>query len=340
MLQNAKGSDENLNELNKAIRVLPTFVDEITFCRASNVINGNTAQKLKDSLRSIKDYVLPQLRPILEQIFSTISKFDHNSVYNCLLAAEWCITNGYFQQATTILQEMMTTIVCQDNNINILDKSKRDLVNTTFNFISDGKSATELRNANDEDIALVETLMQNKYTQTYSKLFSQLKELRNDYNHAGMRESASSPYYMKSTIEKILNHLKSGLLLQLGTQQPTMLLNLSNHQSATWPEEQLQAAHQQYGDIKDMTFPDVKPEATQDDIEQLANDYLTKIQNIGSHEQVTVHIMGEMNFTFTLVSLLKANGYTCIASTTQRVVKELGDNQKLSEFHFVQFRKY
>ncbi len=119
-----------------------------------------------------------------------------------------------------------------------------------------------------------------------------------------------------------------------------MLLNLSNHPLATWTEEQLQTAKQQYGEVQDLPFPQVSPDATEQDIGQLAQEYLSKIQTIGSPERVTIHLMGELNFTYAMVDLLKAYGYTCVASTTERIVKELTDNQKISEFHFVQFRKY
>lgn len=119
-----------------------------------------------------------------------------------------------------------------------------------------------------------------------------------------------------------------------------MLLNLSNHPLATWTELQLQAAKQQFGDIQDLPFPQVSPEATHDDIQRLAQEYLQKVQQYGTPQHITIHIMGELNLTFALVNLLQANGYTCVASTTRRVVKELDNHQKLSEFCFVQFRKY
>lgn len=119
-----------------------------------------------------------------------------------------------------------------------------------------------------------------------------------------------------------------------------MLLNLSNHPLATWTDKQVEAAKQQFGTIQDLPFPQVSPNATEDDIQLLAQAYLNKVQQYGSSEQVVVHLMGELNLTFALVSLLKANGYTCVASTTERVVKELDNHQKLAEFHFVQFRKY
>lgn len=119
-----------------------------------------------------------------------------------------------------------------------------------------------------------------------------------------------------------------------------MLLNLSNHPLSSWTDEQVKVAKEQYGTIQDLPFPQVSPEATHDNIQQLAQEYLSKIQGIGTPEQLTIHIMGELNLTFALVTLLKANGYTCVASTTRRVVKELDNHQKLSEFCFVQFRKY
>ena len=46
-----------------------------------------------------------------------------------------------------------------------------------------------------------------------------------------------------------------------------------------------------------------------------------------------------MTFTFDLVSMLKAEGITCIASTTERIA-DVNDNTKISEFHFVRFREY
>ena len=50
--------------------------------------------------------------------------------------------------------------------------------------------------------------------------------------------------------------------------------------------------------------------------------------------------MGEMNFTYALVEQLKLEDITAYASTTQRVVKDLGEGKKESTFEFVRFRAY
>ena len=122
-----------------------------------------------------------------------------------------------------------------------------------------------------------------------------------------------------------------------------MLINLSNHPSPNWPEAQLQAASQ-YGKIIDLPFPEVDPACNQEYIQTLCEEYLQKINDIcrdtACHiSTFTVHIMGEMTFTFSMVNALQEQGVTCVASTTERVSSE-EKGVKKSEFRFVQFRKY
>ena len=113
-----------------------------------------------------------------------------------------------------------------------------------------------------------------------------------------------------------------------------MLLNLSNHPSASWSEAQLAAAG---GEVVDMLFPQVAPDGGEEYIEGLANEYLNKILDMGNI--TTVHVMGEMNFTYSLVTKLKAHDICCVASTTKReAVEENG--VKISRFNFVRFRQY
>src|SRR5690606_5486998 len=115
-----------------------------------------------------------------------------------------------------------------------------------------------------------------------------------------------------------------------------MLLNLSNHPSSNWPAEQTTAATKRYGSIEDLPFPNVPPEATSDQVRQLAEQFYNKIRKM---DPQAIHIMGEMTFTFALVNMLMAVGYPCLASTTNRIVEER-DGKKIVQFEFLQFRSY
>lgn len=123
------------------------------------------------------------------------------------------------------------------------------------------------------------------------------------------------------------------------TQYPIMLINLSNHTHTRWSEAQLQAA-EPYGEIIDLEFPQIDPAKDENYISQLATNYLNKILNYRQKYDVTVHLMGEMNFTFALLKLLQEHHIPCVASTTRRDVVEDGSGQKISTFQFVQFRRY
>lgn len=116
-----------------------------------------------------------------------------------------------------------------------------------------------------------------------------------------------------------------------------MLLNLTNHPSTYWSDEQKNTAIEKYGCIQDLTFPQIDPSWDETQIDQLVNEYEKKIKAISP---TAVHLMGEMTFTFRLVNRLKALGIDCIASTSERIAKEDGFGNKSSSFHFIQFRNY
>jgi hypothetical protein len=135
-----------------------------------------------------------------------------------------------------------------------------------------------------------------------------------------------------------------------------MLLNLSNHPSANWSHEQMQAAIRNYGPVEDLSFPQVNPHAAKAEIEKLAKQYFNLIKEKSDTEKlhraqtddgvfsggsaVTVHLMGELTFCFALLKLLQNENIPCVASTTDRQVLEEKDGRKTARFKFVQFREY
>lgn len=121
-----------------------------------------------------------------------------------------------------------------------------------------------------------------------------------------------------------------------------MFINFSNHPSTFWSEHQKVEASR-FGEIVDVQFPLVPPNASEKVIEELANEFterITRISSTVSPEEVTIHAMGEMTLCFRIVNKLKQEGYTCVASTTRRVSREQPNGEKTSLFTFVRFRQY
>lgn len=120
-----------------------------------------------------------------------------------------------------------------------------------------------------------------------------------------------------------------------------IFINLSNHPSSKWSEKQLAQANL-YGEIIDLPFPDVDADGSEEYITQLVKTTLSQIKELqkGTEQDSTIHIMGEMTFTYAMVNTLKAEGYKCVASTTKRNTIELEDGTKQSLFTFNKFREY
>lgn len=118
-----------------------------------------------------------------------------------------------------------------------------------------------------------------------------------------------------------------------------MLINFSNHPSRYWDHKQIEAS-QHYGELIDMLFPQIAPNATVEELQMLAEKCVQQIVSQAAPQTITVHIMGEMTFTYMVVSKLKEMGIRCIASTTERKTSYNADGTKLSAFSFVKFREY
>ncbi len=121
-----------------------------------------------------------------------------------------------------------------------------------------------------------------------------------------------------------------------------MLINLSNHPLRSWTKNQIETAEKQFGEVVDLPFPNINPNWGEAEIMHLADDYFESVISILDNSNGAadaVHVMGELTFTFNIVTKLLNKGVICVASTTERNTKEIGE-KKISEFIFVKFREY
>ena len=123
-----------------------------------------------------------------------------------------------------------------------------------------------------------------------------------------------------------------------------MLINLTNHPLSQWSEKQLKEAKKLYGKIVDLPFPQIPANWDSSEVDKLSEDYLNTIlsncqQGIYDKNNLSVHIMGEMTFCFSLIKKLQSHNIKCIASTTERNVVEDGNTKKVI-FEFCKFRNY
>lgn len=119
-----------------------------------------------------------------------------------------------------------------------------------------------------------------------------------------------------------------------------IFLNISNHPMETWGEEQKDAIDEKWA--IDMPFPNIPSDKERIfGIVLEFKDKIIALANALEADHVTCHVMGDMVFTFKLVTELKKYSYIdCVESTTSRDVVYNEDGTKTSKFTFGIFRQY
>ncbi len=162
------------------------------------------------------------------------------------------------------------------------------------------------------------------------KLFESLAQFRNDLNHAGYQKI---PNPAKTLIEQAHHWAEE---LAKASCAPSVFVNLSNHASNEWSEDQRAAAREFAEAVIDVPFPEVPPDADGTWIEQKAEEVLASLPPETTHALV----QGEFTLTMALVKRLQARGIRCLAATSERRVSRTEDGRELREFRFVRFRDY
>ena len=340
-LRSSGGEDIDARNLRDFVTSLKEVVEQRQTCRGLDIIRAKSWKKMIDAEKRlvVKNTLFS---PIYERILEESIGFKENaSSVNCFRSAEWCMQNGLYQQSLTLLQEFVVSHFCEMLSFPIDDKDIRGTITRALNYAyvkseaSKGYSSFDTGSYSDESRTIGELLLR-KYPEFIAP-FKQLSDIRNDINHAGMR---TTPKPMQGN--RIPVALK-GLMATFSTladeqSTPQVFINYSNHQSSLWSDSQLKEA-QKYGTIIDVPFASVPPDADEKQICVFVDETISTI--IKTHlPPSTIHIMGEMTLTYALVKELKALGYTCLASTTERKAMINEDGDKVTHFEFVKFRKY
>lgn len=346
ILKETKGQDEDARALRLFLNRLEPLSQSLTTVRGKAIIDGGIFRDLNDSAQNLKNTLIPAMAPLIDKIKDSFSGFDPtSSIENGFEAAQWCYDKQLYQQSITILQETLKGYTAEQAGYPCDEQRYQDLAAAAYNITVKKRPEREWKlgenNDDQEDFnrrkVIVKRMLSLPLVQELCGLYDEISQLRNDFNHAGIRPNPMSdiPTQIERKMVRLFEALKDDKL----TSAPPLFLNLSNHSSDKWGEAQLDAARA-YGKVVDMPFPEIDPGATTEEIYILAEEYAEEITSRYPDRDLTVHIMGEMTFCFRLVTLLHARGVRCVASTTQRKTSELEGGKKESIFEFQEFREY
>lgn len=357
ILKATRGQDEDARALRQFINRLEPLSQSLTTVRGKMIIDGGIFRDLNDSAQNLKNTLIPAMAPLIDKIKDSFSGFaPTSSIENGFVAAQWCYDKQLYQQSITILLETLKGYTAEQAGYPCDEQQYQDLVGDAYSKAfkdklkdkGKGKGKSKSKDP-DEDLnrrkVIFDEMSSLPLVNQLCGLYNEIGQLRNDFNHAGVRsypiKADDIPRQIKEKMDRLSQALKDDKLTPTSplTPAPPLFLNLSNHSSDKWSKAQLDAARA-YGEVVDMPFPEIDPGATTEEIHRLAEEYAEEISCKYPDCDLTVHLMGEMTFCFRLVTLLHARGVRCVASTTQRKTSELPDGTKESIFEFEAFREY
>lgn len=208
--------DEGVQKLSEALSVV---TKDFQTCRGMNILYPQHISSLKKVLQDTeKNNVSSPINQIIEKVDDAFSPFstenDSAQIANGFEAAKWCLEHRLYQQAATILQENVISYFCVQLNVPINDEALRTKVSRAINHalhlgskMSESKKQKKWEQVRNEEL--------EQYTQCaleidreIIKKYSNLSDIRNDFNHSGMREEPESPDKICDNIKEIYNELR------------------------------------------------------------------------------------------------------------------------------------
>lgn len=346
----SKGLDAGAgNSIAQIAKAIGDFDNDLIANRMLSIKSGKNYKNIVENIKNVLKQNIPMpIKNVVQELQKDLTGFVKTDDYqNVESAISWAVKFKMLPQAYTLGQEYIISLLYDKfkDYLPVFSSKKNENERDGRMFIS------ALCSVKEQDVQkgnFSGSLGRfKKYTCSFLKndiilkmreRFNKLGDYRNAVNHGKGDLSYSK---LESEFNDLYNWCLSIAKTPLEKFEHTFLLdgnnsnilvNLSNHPSSAWSEEQKGSF-----EIIDLPFPQVDPDGDADYIESLANEYLQKIIEIGRDS--SVHIMGEFNFCYCLINKLKDLGIRCLASCTKRdTVEENG--VKISKFKFVQFREY
>jgi len=341
---------EDLQSKNAQDEHTDTFIDYVAkislerqTCRGLDIVNNTMVHNAIEQAEKITESDESKtaiFKPIFEKITESFADFKDNDIANCLAAANWCFKNHLYQQTITLLQEGMLTMFCKNFGVDFCVKNTRTKISSAVSFCLFQTDKSKW--IPQENTEFYENVIDSKcfINEEVALLFKDLGDTRNNFNHAGFREEQEAD--IVTEIEGLLDRTKNLLQFVNGKidEKPkeSLFINLSDSPSSTWDTTQREEALK-IGNIEDMNLPKIPLEAGEKSLKKNVNRCYNEIIEKAKTYNVTVHIVGELAFTYKLVTKLKAAGVKCVTSINECVSSESND-LKTPVFKFKNFRDF
>ncbi len=233
------------NYADFAEKLKETIADFHT-CRGISVIESSNIKQIKALMDSMDTSDLPPLKFVFDEIKTDFNKYDDiMNVKNGYESAKWCYKNQLYQQAITILIETVISDICISENLDWKRRKNRDIASNALFIVANNLSEKGwliVSNTEDKDkykadyLTMVETdpssldsidekvkykskyyselmlyrqLVASERVNALVELSTMIKDVRDDIDHAGMRDGARSFAEIETKLNEIFSKLNT-----------------------------------------------------------------------------------------------------------------------------------
>ncbi len=202
---------------NKAARDVIVEIDrilqEINLCRGNYIIDYDfdNLKKNIDMLRNL-DLSIRPLPILIDELLEKIKNFSYPGIENLVNSVEWCIEHNLFQQAITLLQETVITIILKKLDSDFRIRDLRKAVSNCFFIVKENIEKNNWHNLNKIHEKLTEKVLELDFVKKISGDYEYLSDIRNDINHGGFIKDSKPAESIKSRLRNSVNRLKPMIL--------------------------------------------------------------------------------------------------------------------------------
>lgn len=215
-------------------------------CRGISVIESSNIKQIKALMEAMDTSDLPPLKFVFDEIKADFNKYDDiMNVKNGYVSAKWCYKNQLYQQAITILIETVISDICISENLDWKRRKNREIASNTLFIVANNLSEKGwliVSNTEDKDkykadyLTMVETdpssldtidekikykskyyselmlyrqLVASERVKSLVELSTMIKDVRDDIDHAGMRDGARSFAEIETKLDEIFLKLNT-----------------------------------------------------------------------------------------------------------------------------------
>lgn len=201
VLKETKGTHQQAKALSQYMKALNAVVDDLNTCRGVCILNGKHIEQLFACSKQLSEVMIEPMKPIVEKLKGSFAKFvPSQNIKNGYFAAKWCFDNQLYQQSLTILHETIISHICEDEKLDFsVFKNREGAKNRIYAYIGAIKEKKQC-DCIEEGSLLIKQL---------APIFVSMTELRNDFNHSGMRLKPLERKSIVSNLEKRLDVILS-----------------------------------------------------------------------------------------------------------------------------------